>query len=183
MDWDMTESSSSSSKAEEGTGTTYHYTADYFLKRDKNVQESKTRKRREERIRKPIAPDDDDEDWETVTRLGKQMTIQDRTKMLFGKDVEVGHDVIKRKRDEFMMNRGKRLQGEKTVADFIYRVQLYVERKFENSCLDLLCRIYIRTIEHAYYKSDTTCTWQQWPWQFSVYTTHRPTETLHFSVE
>ena len=40
------------------------------------MQESKTRKRREERIRKPIAPDDDDEDWETVTRPGKQMTIQ-----------------------------------------------------------------------------------------------------------
>ncbi len=40
------------------------------------MQESTTRKRREEKIRKPVAADDDDEDWETVTRPGKQMTIQ-----------------------------------------------------------------------------------------------------------
>ncbi len=33
MDWEMTESSSSSSNPEEGTGTSYHYTAAYFLKR------------------------------------------------------------------------------------------------------------------------------------------------------
>ena len=49
--------------------------------------------------------------------------------------------------------RAPRLQGEKTVADFIHRVQLYVERKFGDSRPDLLCRIYIRTIEHAYYKA------------------------------
>ncbi len=42
--------------------------------RDKGVQESKTRKRREERVKKPTAADDDE--WETVTRTGKQLTIQ-----------------------------------------------------------------------------------------------------------
>ncbi len=44
--------------------------------RDKNVQESKTRKRREERVKKTTTADDDEDKWETVTRPGKQLTIQ-----------------------------------------------------------------------------------------------------------
>ncbi len=52
---------------------TWHHTMSHDC-RDKGVQESKTRKRREERVKKPTAGDDDE--WETVTRTGKQLTIQ-----------------------------------------------------------------------------------------------------------
>ncbi len=47
--------------------------------------------------------------------------------MLFGKDVEVGHDVIKRKRDEFMMNRGKKTTDRTQTIDNL-RLLLQVSR-------------------------------------------------------
>ncbi len=53
--------------------------------------------------------------------------LQDRTKMLFGKDVEVGHDVIKRKRDEFMINRGKKTTDRTQTIDNL-RLLLQVSR-------------------------------------------------------
>lgn len=45
-----------------------------------------------------------------------------------------------------------RLQGEKRVYDLIKRVQVYLEPRFRESRPDILCSIYIRRIEHLYYK-------------------------------
>ena len=45
-----------------------------------------------------------------------------------------------------------RLQGEKRVYDLIKRVQAYLEPRFSESRPDILCSIYIRRIEHLYYK-------------------------------
>ena len=45
-----------------------------------------------------------------------------------------------------------RLQWEAKVADLIKRVQEYLEKKYGETQPDMLCRIYIRRIEHLYYK-------------------------------
>ena len=45
-----------------------------------------------------------------------------------------------------------RLQGEKKVYDLIKRVQAYLEPRFKEVRPDILCSIYIRRIEHLYYK-------------------------------
>ncbi len=45
-----------------------------------------------------------------------------------------------------------RLQWESKVADIIQRMQEYIEEKFGGEEPEMLCRIYIRRIEHLYYK-------------------------------
>lgn len=45
-----------------------------------------------------------------------------------------------------------RLQGEGKVTKLIQRVQEYLENKYGNSEPELLCRIYMRRIDHLYYK-------------------------------
>ncbi len=47
--------------------------------------------------------------------------------MLFGKDVEVGHNVIKKKRDEFVVNRGKKTTDRSQTIDNL-RLLLEVSR-------------------------------------------------------
>ena len=56
-----------------------------------------------------------------------------------------------------------RLQGEAKVTDLIRRAQEYMEMKYGDSRPDLICRIYIRRIEHLYYKVyiQQTC-WLGW---------------------
>ncbi|EDO29638.1 predicted protein [Nematostella vectensis] len=43
----------------------------------------------------------------------------------------------------------ERLKDEKTVTDIIKRLQAYLEK---NGTREELCRIYLRRIEHIYYK-------------------------------
>ena len=45
-----------------------------------------------------------------------------------------------------------RLQGEAKVTSLIRRVQEYLEDKYGKSEPELLCRIYMRRIDHLYYK-------------------------------
>lgn len=45
-----------------------------------------------------------------------------------------------------------RLQWEAKVADLIERVQEYLENEYAGIRPDILCRVYIRRIEHLYYK-------------------------------
>jgi len=45
-----------------------------------------------------------------------------------------------------------RLQWESKVANIIERVQKYIEEKYGEVVPEILCRIYIRRIEHLYYK-------------------------------
>ena len=45
-----------------------------------------------------------------------------------------------------------RLQGEAKVTLLIRRVQEYLENKYGDSEPELLCRIYMRRIDHLYYK-------------------------------
>ena len=45
-----------------------------------------------------------------------------------------------------------RLQGEKVVYDLIKRVEVYMEPRFYESHPELVCGIYLRRIEHLYYK-------------------------------
>ena len=45
-----------------------------------------------------------------------------------------------------------RLQGEKKVCSLIRRVQAYLEPRLLDSHPNVLCQIYIRRIEHLYYK-------------------------------
>ncbi|CAI8034637.1 Eukaryotic translation initiation factor 3 subunit C [Geodia barretti] len=45
-----------------------------------------------------------------------------------------------------------KLQGEKTVCSLIQRVQAYLEHRLLDSHPNVLCQIYIRRIEHLYYK-------------------------------
>lgn len=45
-----------------------------------------------------------------------------------------------------------RLQGEAKVTQLIRRVQEYLESKYGDSEPELLCRIYMRRIDHLYYK-------------------------------
>ena len=51
-----------------------------------------------------------------------------------------------------------RLQGEKNVYDLIKRVQAYMESRLIDSHPVILCSIYIRRIEHLYYKVGTLST-------------------------
>lgn len=53
-----------------------------------------------------------------------------------------------------------RLQGEKKVYELIKRIQVYMEPRLRDSHPDILCSIYIRRIEHLYYKVHVayTCT-------------------------
>lgn len=45
-----------------------------------------------------------------------------------------------------------RLQGEAKVTGLIERVQLYMENRYRVSQPQVLCRIYMRRIDHLYYK-------------------------------
>ena len=45
-----------------------------------------------------------------------------------------------------------RLQAETTITKRVQRVQHYMEQKYRGTDPNLLCRIYIRMIEHLYYK-------------------------------
>ena len=54
-----------------------------------------------------------------------------------------------------------RLQSEATVTRLIRKVQHYMEERYHDNRPELLCRIYIRRIEHLYYKvgSDSAGGW------------------------
>ena len=45
-----------------------------------------------------------------------------------------------------------RLEGEARVEKVIKRVQEYLEKKLGDTNPEILCRVYIRRIEHLYYK-------------------------------
>lgn len=84
----------------------------YIRKKD-DKDEGKARRAREmkRRLRETErALDNEDGEWETIQRKQtKVLNRQEVKKMLFGKEVdEINHDVIKEKRDDIVINRGKK---------------------------------------------------------------------------
>ena len=55
-----------------------------------------------------------------------------------------------------------RLQGEKKMYSLIMRLEAYLEPRLKDSRPNVLCHIYIRRIEHLYYKVNQCSEHRTW---------------------
>lgn len=147
-------SSSESESSDEEIRPMANLTADYFRKKDKPDGESDIKKKKEKeekkKPRKPIKDESDenrpDEGWEVV-KGGVGVPALEKPE-IFSKDTEINHDVVFKKLNELMSNRGKK------GTDRNIQIELLIELRQIASAHNLgdaiECRILFGTIAAIY---------------------------------
>lgn len=101
------------------------------------------------KAREADRPQDDDGEWETISRKQpvRVLNKQELKKMLFGKEVdEVDHAVIKEKRDEIMASRTKKTMDRSNNIDGLKLLMQFSQESSLGVGIEILLLVDIITI-------------------------------------